>query len=47
MRKTDRSKTARPVSIEEKIGHIWAGVFIGVVVVLVVTLAGKGCFFAG
>ena len=42
-----RSGVNRPRTVEEKIGQIWAFIFIGVVISLVVTLVGKGCFFTG
>lgn len=45
MAKKPRLKTPRPLSLEEKLGHWWGVVFIAMVVILVVTLFGKGCFF--
>ncbi len=47
MQKSPRLKTTRPLTPEEKYGHIWGWIFLGIVVVLVVTLVGKACFFAG
>lgn len=47
MAKKPRLKTTRPLSLEEKLGHVWAVVFIAMVVILAATLFGKGCFFPG
>jgi hypothetical protein len=45
--KKNRSRLTDPISVEERIGRIWGGIFVGIVVVLLITLVGKGCFFAG
>jgi hypothetical protein len=42
-----RWKVTRPLSPEEKYGHIWAGVFLFIAGVLLVTLVGKACLSAG
>ena len=40
-----RRKITRPLTPGEKYGHIWGGVFLFTVAVLVVTLVGKACLF--
>lgn len=42
-----RPKNRRPLTREEKLGHLWAGVYVFSMVVLAVVLVGKGCLFEG
>lgn len=42
-----RPKQRRPLSIEEKFGHIWGIIYILFLLILAVTLFGKGCLFSG
>ncbi|MDW7709969.1 MAG: hypothetical protein SCH98_05800 [Deferrisomatales bacterium] len=32
-----------PPTTEEKLGHLWAAIFLAMVLVLVAVLAGRGC----
>ncbi len=43
MRKLARPKRDRPLSPEEKYGHIWAGFFVSLVLALLIALIGKAC----
>ncbi|GAB4267108.1 MULTISPECIES: hypothetical protein [Deferrisoma] len=45
MAKTARRNPSDPMPLDEKLGHIWAGIFIFLVVILVVVLVGKALFF--
>ena len=47
MIKKPRPKRDRPLSLEEKLGHIWAALFLFIVLVLLVTLVGKPLLFPG
>jgi hypothetical protein len=44
VRKLRAWKTVRPLSREEKYGHVWAAIFLFLVLALVFTLVGRGCF---
>ena len=43
MPKRPRLKITRPLSPEEKYGHVWGAVFLFIVLILLVTLVGKAC----
>jgi hypothetical protein len=43
--KPPRLKTTRPLTLPEKLGNLWAGVFLFIVLTLLVTLVGKACLF--
>jgi hypothetical protein len=45
--KKPRPKRNRPLSLEEKLGHVWAAVFLAIVVALLITLLGKALLFPG
>ena len=45
MPKKPRPQRDRPLSLEEKLGRIWAFIFLGIVLVLLVTLVGKPFLF--
>lgn len=32
---------------EEKLGRVWGGIFVAVVVILTATIVGKACLFSG
>lgn len=38
---------SRPPTVEEKLGRAWGAVYVGIILLLVVVLFGKGCFFSG
>ncbi len=46
MAKKPPERPREPMPPEERLGHVWAGVFLFLVVSLIVVLVGKGCFFA-
>ncbi len=39
--------TTSPREREEKLGQVWGGIFVGIVVILTVTIVGKACLFSG
>jgi hypothetical protein len=41
------TKTRRPRTVEERLGHAWGVLFVGIVLLLAAVLFGKGCFFSG
>ncbi|GAB4275537.1 MAG: hypothetical protein Kow0092_31120 [Deferrisomatales bacterium] len=47
MAKPPRPSPRRPLTLEEKLGHLWGAIFVGLVVVLAATLLGKACLFPG
>lgn len=38
-----RLRTARSLTTGEKLGHVWGAIFLAMVLVLTVLLAGKSC----
>ncbi|MDF1553392.1 MAG: hypothetical protein P1P84_10045 [Deferrisomatales bacterium] len=40
-------RNSRPPTVEERLGRAWGAVYVGVILVLMVVLFGKGCFFSG
>ena len=41
-------RNSRPPTVEEKLGRAWGVVYVVIILVLtVVVLFGKGCFFSG
>ena len=45
MLKKPRPPKDRPLNLEEKLGHIWAAIFLGIVVALLAILLGKPLLF--
>ncbi|NOY44536.1 MAG: hypothetical protein GXP50_03660 [Deltaproteobacteria bacterium] len=45
MAKTGRPGRPGPKSLEEKLGQVWGGLFVLLVLTLVVVLVGKACLF--
>lgn len=43
MARKPRTNPARRMPLPDLLGHIWAGIFVGIVVLLTVVLVGKGC----
>ncbi len=47
MAKPRRARPSDPMPVEEKLGHVWAGLYVSLIVALVVVLVGKACLFGG
>ncbi|WP_169709597.1 hypothetical protein [Deferrisoma camini] len=45
MAKTPKPRRPEPPSLEEKLGQVWGGLFVLLVLTLVVVLVGKACLF--
>ncbi|MBI5017454.1 MAG: hypothetical protein HZB55_18445 [Deltaproteobacteria bacterium] len=41
-----RLKPTRPRTLPEKLGALWGGVYLFIILTLLVTLVGKACFFS-